>query len=222
MITWIHTCQCLEWDSVTHGIISTCSPAFPSCRASPPSCCHLGCTWSCIAGQTHYPCRLRGDLGCPPVWWSAASAGPPGGTLWGRPALTWCQDTRPRHRLRCLSQVWRGGWNKRDTGCEEFRGGEGHEMKRKKGKKYEIWIKKIERWLMYLLWGIFSVLFNSFVPENVFGYFIFMLDIMYNSTMIIYANSSWNFHIGWASNLINRGELAQLSWNLNSYSFMIT
>lgn len=96
----------LIWIRRTHLYVFTRSPAFPFCHASPPSCCRHGCTWSCIAGQTHYPCRRRADLGCPRVWWSAASAGPPGDTLWGRPALTWCQDTKPRHRLRCQSQVW--------------------------------------------------------------------------------------------------------------------
>lgn len=96
-------CVCVQWEA---NIISTCSPVFPSYHASPPSCSHHGCILSCSAGQTHYPCRLHGDLGCPPGWWSAKSAGPPGDTLWGHLALTWCQDTRPRHRLRCLSRVW--------------------------------------------------------------------------------------------------------------------
>lgn len=108
-----HICECLR------SIIYTCSPAFPSYHASPSSCCRRGCTWSCIAGQTHYPCRRHGDLGCPPTWWSAVNAGPPGDTLWGR--QTWYRGTRPRHHPHCLSQVWRG--NERGNGerREEFR-----------------------------------------------------------------------------------------------------
>ncbi len=178
----------LTWLNNGSSIILTHSPVFPSCHASPPSWCRRGCTWSCTAGRTHYPCRLHGDLGCPPVWWSAVNAGPPADTLWGCPALTWCQDTRPHHRLRYLSQVCgRRGGNKRGerkqrVQVERKRGGwkwKGRERKKRQLKRGELKINSPSVQNLFML-------MNSYSHEDIFYNSMYPLNILLNYKYSIY------------------------------------